>query len=393
MRRYGMLVGLVLLAQTCFGADVKQFGAIGDGVADDTAAIQAAADDCKAKLRAIQPTGGSYQGSSPELFFHSGKYRVSASISLSPYQSVRGEDAILVQADPASSILRFDSGYQNRIVGMQFVGGSRQVTFANANIDSSFLTFRDCSFQGWQEYAVFAEGTVSDLHLSATLSFDRCRWDGGRGIYTHCDTTQVSDCEVHFRGSTITEGTAWITNKGTQLANGTYSRGGTVGLSNITFVPSAPIVPKDDWSAPKTVNAYWIENGGSIVCNRVRFGGEGAGVPIVNHVAPITLTYPYAGAKVILDACQISCGQDADATSAVLTIRNGFPQCFRMTACNGLISTTIPIIRVAPNYNLAADVQKLTVYKTATAMYSITIKGNQIYATQPIPTPLQQFVQ
>ena len=114
-----MLVGLVLLAQTCFGADVKQFGAIGDGVADDTAAIQAAADDCKAKLRAIQPTGGSYQGSSPELFFHSGKYRVSASISLSPYQSVRGEDAILVQADPESSILRFDSGYQNRIVGMQ----------------------------------------------------------------------------------------------------------------------------------------------------------------------------------------------------------------------------------------------------------------------------------
>lgn len=375
-----------------FGADVKGFGAIGDGVTDDTAAIQAAADDCKAKIKAIQPTGGSYQGTSPELFFPSGKYRISAAILLSPYQTARGEDAILIQADQASPIFRFDWGYQNKICGLQFVGGSRQVTFANANIDSSFLTFRDCSFQGWQEFAVFAEGTVDDLHLSTTLSFDRCRWDGGRAVYTHCDTTQISNSEVHFRGSTIPNGGAWITNKGFPRPGGVYSRGGTVGLSNITFVPAAPIVPKEDGTAPKTVNAYWIENGGNVVCDRIRFGGEGAGVPIINHVAPISLSYPYSGSKVILSACQVSCGQDADGTAAILTVRGGFPQCLRITACDGLISNKIPIVRVADGYNLGSDVQKLAALKTAAAMYSITIQGNQIFASQPIPVPLQPFV-
>lgn len=386
-----VILAAIIFGASCFGADVKQFGAVGDGVTDDTIAIQAAADDCKSKIRAIQPTGGSYQGTSPELFFPSGKYRIAGPISLSPYQVARGEDSILIQADPSSSIFKFDGGYQNKVFGLQFVGGSRQVTFANANIDSSFLTFRDCAFQGWAEYAVFAEGTVDDLHLSTTLSFDRCRWDGGRGIYSHCDTTQVSNCEVHFRGATIPNGGAWITNKGFQRPNGVYSRGGVVGLNNITFVPAAPVVPKEDGSAPKTVNAFWIENGGSVVCDRVRFGGEGAGVPIINHVAPIALTYPYSGSTIVLSSCQVSCGQDGDSTAAIVTLCGGFPQCFRMTSCYGLISNKIPVIRTGANYNLSADVSKLAALKTAASMASIVIQGNQVFAA-PIPTPLQTFV-
>lgn len=382
-----LLLFLCLLA-----ANPRDFGAVGDGVADDTAAIQAAANDCKSKLKVIQPTGGSYMGSCPELFFSAGKYRVSRSIQLCPYQTVRGEDSILIQAEPDASILEFNGGYQNRIIGMQFVGGSKQVVFSNANVDSSFLTFRDCAFQSWSEYSVVADGTVDDHHLSATLSFHRCRWDGARAIYTHCDTTQLNDCEAHFRGKNIPQDGGWIANAGFMRPNGIYSYGGTLGLYNVTLVPAAPLVPAEDGSAPKLVNAYWIENGGSVVAERVRFSGEGAGVAPIIHRAPVNTRSPYRGSKIAIHACQVSCGQDADSKSAVVTLRGGFPQCLRITACDGLVSSSIPWIRVYPGYNLSADVASIMKPASSLSQYTITIQGNQSFTSQPIPTPLQQFV-
>ena len=383
---YAILVSGVL------AVNPKDFGAIGDGVADDTAAIVAAVAECKSKLKAIAPVGGSYMGSCPELFFPSGKYKISAAITLNPYQSVRGEDAIIVQSDPSSPIFVCDGGYQNRFAGMQFVGGSRQVTFSNANIDSSFLTFRDCAFQAWSEWSIWAEGTVDDLHLSTTLKVDRCRFDGGQAIYTHCDTTQVSDCEVHFRGPSIPPNGAWIKNAGFLRQNGVYSYGGSLGLSNLTLVPAAPVVPAEDGSAPKTVPAYWIDNGGSVVCDRVRFSGEGAGVPILYHRAPVNLRNPWRGSKVVFDSCQLSCGQDADPTAAVVTLAGGFPQCLRFTGNHGLVSNKIPYIRVAPGYNISADIKAIKASAAASLpMYSISYQNNQTIAA-PSVADLNPFV-
>ena len=113
----------LLFVLSFFTVSVKDFGAVGDGIADDTTAIQTAANDCKSKLKAIQLTGGSYMGSCPELFFPAGKYQISQSIKLCPYQSLQGEDSILVQEGPASGILNVNGGYQNRVTVMQFVGG------------------------------------------------------------------------------------------------------------------------------------------------------------------------------------------------------------------------------------------------------------------------------
>ena len=384
------MLAFLMLSVTALAADVKQFGAVGDGVADDTKAILKAAADCKSKLKAIQPKGGSFQGSCPELYFPAGKYKISQTITLCPYQAVRGEDAILVQsADKA--ILDFVGGYQNRVTGMQFVGGTRQIQYSNANVDSSFLTLRDCSFQSWSEYAVWAEGTVDDLHLSATLSVSRCRFDGGRAIYTHCDTTQVSDCEAHFRGASVPNGAAWICNKGYIRPNGQpYSYGGALGLNNLTLVPCPPLTPMEDGSAPKTINAYWIDNGGTVVCERVRFSGEGGGIPVVLQRAPINTRNPWKGSKVVLNACQVSCGQDADGMAGVVTLKGGFPQHLRITSCDSLVSNHIPVIRVAEGYDLGADVAAIPV--PSLPMYSIILQGNQLYVDQPIPIPLLPFV-
>lgn len=362
--------------------NVQAFGATGNYSTDDTAAIQAAADSSRAQLRPIQPSGGSMMVSQPELYFPPGKYKITGPIYLSPYQSVRGEDSLLVQQDPDQDIFCFTDnngnpcGYQNRISGMQFVGGRRQINFSNANVDSTFLTVRDCQFQAWSEYSTFAEATVGDLHLSATILFDRCRWDGGTALYLHCDTSQISNSEVHFRGENIPQDSAWLVNKG------------VVGLNNITFVPEDPIV---SLAQPKSVNAYWIENWGSVVCNRVRFSGEGAGIPTINHMAACQFLYPFAGPMISIENCQVSCGADADPKSAIVTLRHGFPHRLRISGCYGLVSNSIPIVRL-DGYDPTDDMAEVSSSVVLSQTCSYDLSGNQFYVTSDVPPCMQSLL-
>jgi hypothetical protein len=384
---------MVVAAMAAVSVDVTKFGAVGDGNVDDTAAIRMAVANCNSKLRTVQPRGGTYMGTCPELYFPSGVYKVSGPISLNPYQTVRGDGSVIVQSSDSSQVFVMDGGYRNALIGIQIIGGSKQVVFTNSNIDMSYLTIRDCGFQGWSEQAVFAEGTVDDLHLSATMHIDRCTFDGPCGVYTHCDTTEISNCTILFRGSRIPNGSGWVTNKGTLRNTGEFAFGGSLGLTNNTMVPSQPIVPAEDGSSPKTVKAYWIVNEGSVLCRRVRFSGEGAGVPIVLHKAPINLRNPWAGSTIAFDGgCQLSCGQDGDSTAAIVTVSGGLPQSLRIESSKGLVSNKIPIIRVADGYDVAKDVATIK-SKAAPSlpMYSITLSGDQfLYA--PFPSILQQFV-
>lgn len=59
----------------------------------------------------------------------------------------------------------------------------------------------------------------------------------------------------------------------------------------------------------------------------------------------------------------------------------------------GVIGDGIPVVRVAPGYDLQAAVNSITATAGPSAgMYSVTIKGNQFYTPQPIPGPLTPFV-
>lgn len=67
---------------------VKDYGAVGDGVTDDTAAIQAAINDEWARISA-NPAG--YAQSRNSIYFPAGTYLISASIKLYPYITLIGD--------------------------------------------------------------------------------------------------------------------------------------------------------------------------------------------------------------------------------------------------------------------------------------------------------------
>ena len=82
---------------------------------------------------------------------------------------------------------------------------------------------------------------------------------------------------------------------------------------------------------------YWIESYGSVYANRTKFGGEGAGIPILVHRTNPPCAYPYQGDTVMFRDSQLSCGPSANDQSAVITLDGGLPLLTRFDACNSII--------------------------------------------------------
>ncbi len=362
---------LVLLL-ALFSADVTKFGAAGDGLTDDTAAIQRAADDCTAKLKTSQPVGGSYQGTCPELYFPSGRYKISSQIELNPYQSVRGEDSEVIQVD-SRKIFVFQNCYRNTITRMQFLGGSTQLWFQNANTDMTRLVVDTCTFQGWTDVCVSAEGTGPDQHMSANLILTNCIFDGAQILTTRCDSTSLTSCRHQFRGK-LKDGMCSMVN---------MWKGGVLHLNDFTGTPAMT----------NQVKVHWVDNYGSVVIDGGRFGGEGqAGLPIVHDHGPPNLVNPWKGRKIVIANTQTSVGKDVSPDAALLTLF-GLPQCISIVNNDAIVSGTIPLIKVGAGYNVDADVAAVTAQaNTSLGMYSITFRGNQYFAPTPMPKSLQQFV-
>jgi hypothetical protein len=377
-------VKLLLLLMMLGDLNVMDFGAVGgQGATDDTAAIQLALDTARQMVRIQQPAGGSYQGGQPTVFFPAGRYHITSQLNIpSGYACLRGEDAMIIQDNPTANILNFTGCYRNRITGLHFLGGKRQLNFANANIDTTKLTVRDCTFQGWSETAIVAEATVGDLHLSASLLIENCVWDGGSGLLTRCDFTRVRDSVVLFRGPTITDGSKW----GKSL----HANGQTI-LTGCVMTPSLPQVT--DGAVTRNANVYWFDNAGSFISEQTRWGGEGGGAPIVRHISGPNLVNPWRGQAVVFRDCQTNCGKDADPFAGIITLDGGLPQSIQVSGCNGLVSGTIPLIRSAAGYDLQAAVDSITASAlTSLPMYSITFRANQFVSAPGVPAPLLRFV-
>lgn len=82
------------------GIDVRKFGAVGDGVADDTAAIQGAIDEVKRLLD--QAIVLSSKGWQPTLYFPSGLYKITNTLNLTAIKAhnflIEGNNSVLVAA-------------------------------------------------------------------------------------------------------------------------------------------------------------------------------------------------------------------------------------------------------------------------------------------------------
>jgi hypothetical protein len=147
------------------GVDVRDFGAKGDGKADDTKAIQAAFDAASRKTWSEQPRDSAYFISIPTVLFPAGKYLVSDTIELKA--NVQGEGtAILQQKAEGKDILSSIFAWRVQVAGLTLVGGRHQLHLDNPNVDTGRLTVDKCALYNASGTAIRLRQSTNSTQVS-----------------------------------------------------------------------------------------------------------------------------------------------------------------------------------------------------------------------------------
>lgn len=197
-------------------ANVKDFGATGDGVTDDTTAIQSALDSCKS-------TGGT-------VFFPEGVYIVTAYLTFYSHQAlIFKPGAILKQGaaitalllpECASTVTEYNGTHDCLIYGATFDGGdyttnntlsgavhARNIVFENCTFKNAYGAWHDLEFCGCYNCKIincdFEGSRKTDangclVQIDPIGSNGTWPWDD-RGVVdgTVCKYIEVSGCIFH----------------------------------------------------------------------------------------------------------------------------------------------------------------------------------------------------
>ena len=257
------------------------WGAYSDGSPHEketTAAIQAAmksvfAPKVTKKIKNPATPPATYTlGSSQVVEFLAGHYKINDEIAVGPYANViTGSEAIIEQTDEAKNIFNFQNAYMIRISGLRFIGGYNQISLRQGRVDTLMYQIDHCEFEFARSYAIETTPVPPADHLSAVLTIDHCKFFLPWAVLNNrCDYAAVNNCWVTVNSDYTPQFTAIFVN-----GSCNSKTNGRLHFCNMFGVPG--------FSSGS--HCRWIDNYGSVFVDDSRFGGEGAGMPIVYHYA------------------------------------------------------------------------------------------------------------
>lgn len=257
--------------------NVRNFGARGDGTADDTPAIRAAFAAAAKTTISIPTPGTAHHYSQNNVYFPNGRYRLTE--TLMPTANMVGEgNVILQQSDTEKDIVSSKSVWRWRIHGFTFLGGRHHLHIGNANRDSGRIIIDNCNFYN-------AAGTAIRIRKgsnSTQATITNC-------TVLNCDQVLVNWCDMTKFADT------WVTTARTMKNKAAIENHGILLIEHMLGVP---LVQAEN-------DQRWIDNHGGLTCRNVRFGGEFAGMTIVVNWARYDATYPVIPISVVIDNCHV----------------------------------------------------------------------------------------
>lgn len=328
-----IFISCAALADSGGVVNVRDYGAKGDGVTDDTAAIRAAAK--AAAVTVHEPSSaGLYVQAGPALVFPAGKYIISDDIPVNCLE-VRGEGRpIIQQTNKDKDIFKADA-WRNSIRNISFSGGRNQIDLRNKNLDTGQVIIEHCQFYQAGGFAVYTDVLSTTVKINDCIFYQNHQtWFLGRS-----DQAVMRDC--------------WITTSADMKdAAVIVNRGANLMLENICGVPLT--------GAPRQ---RWIDNYGALVCLRFRFGAEGGGfTPVYNYTKYQSSTW---GPSVILEECLIFANASATANCAVYCYE--IPNTIRVRDCTLGGSTGVTVDR-------SIDLSKYFA-AAGSGMFSFSVEG------------------
>ena len=256
--------------------NVKDYGAVGDGTTDDTAAINAAVQAAQIASSDYSSPGQLTSFAYPWLYFPAGKYKISSTIS--PDMNVFGEKSIIIGAENNFDLFRLASGYPT-IDSLSFRGGNSAISISTNDVSDITITIMRCDFQG----RVFA-AIATDGHSNSTA------------IHVH-------DCHFYMGGAATSPGGSVLNAKtGDSIVFRDCWIGAPIG--NDVFVLGDPQNYQTEDASGAELQIYnlsggpddavgaWIKIwGGSVHCHHCRFGGENGGKVIVENFSSYSEIY------------------------------------------------------------------------------------------------------
>lgn len=126
----------------------QMFGAKGDGINDDTSAIQAAFDYAQTRQTSAPSDNGDgtmYYGYSYRVYFPQGNYKITKPINVNlTYVDIGGDNASIFSS--AEFALNITPGWYVNIKGLQFIECNNPITINGENTENGRVEITDCKF-------------------------------------------------------------------------------------------------------------------------------------------------------------------------------------------------------------------------------------------------------
>lgn len=259
--------------------NVKTMGAAGDGVTDDSVAIQNAINTAFAAYGAVTqgPIG---IGTMPTIYFPSGFYYISQSIRLPETCTIKGDNAVLISfhsnaTDPVVATFNafeFPAINDVCIEGIAFDRFSTAINFSGGNANSSRVNISRCVFLKNDIGVVLECGSTLCLIEKSKFYANRMAAD-----LVLVDQTTIRDCWIESMAMTASFAAAQSTAdeiRPCQIRN-----------AKILHFENNLLVPLGIDEGAGIVEPAWINNYGFVTAEKIRQGGEPGSFTLVNNFA------------------------------------------------------------------------------------------------------------